>query len=49
MVITSQYNTSALADRLCKADDNTLGALKSRLRGWCEGEVLDGDDRRLHR
>ena len=47
LVMTSQYGTSDLADRLCKADDNTLGALKSRLRGWCEGEVLDGPDRRL--
>ena len=47
MVITSQYGTSELADRLCKADDNTLGALKSRLRGWCDGEVIEGPDRRI--
>lgn len=46
MIITSQYKTPDLARRLC-ADDNTLDAMLSRLRGWCVGRVLDGPDRRL--
>ena len=49
MVITSQYSTTDLADRLCKADEATLDAMKSRLRGWCEGIVLEGPDRRMQR
>lgn len=47
VVITSQYDTKALAERYAKAGGETLEALLSRLRGWCEGVVLDGPDRRL--
>jgi DNA replication protein DnaC len=47
-VITSQYTTAELADAL-RGRDETLDAIRSRLRGWCEGVVLDGPDRRLER
>jgi len=47
-VITSQYTTADLADAL-RGRDETLDAIRSRLRGWCEGVVLDGPDRRLER
>lgn len=47
MIITSQYKTPELARRLCAADNNTLDAMLSRLRGWCVGKVLDGPDLRL--
>lgn len=45
-IFTSQYTTSALIERFSQADKNTTDALKSRLRGWCVGEMLDGPDRR---
>lgn len=47
MVITSQYDMAELADRFEKAGDETMAALTSRLRGWCDEFKMDGPDRRL--
>lgn len=47
VIITSQFSSVTIADRMCDASPETLDALKSRLRGWCDGEVLDGPDRRV--
>lgn len=47
IIITSQFSTITLAERMCNTSPETLDALKSRLRGWCEGEVLEGPDRRV--
>ena len=46
-IFTSQYSTSELVDRFALASKKTTDTMKSRLRGWCEGEVLDGPDRRV--
>jgi hypothetical protein len=42
-----QFSSVTIADRMCNTSPETLDALKSRLRGWCDGEVLDGPDRRV--
>ena len=47
VVFTSQYDTEMLVARYAKAGSETLGALLSRIRGWCDGARLDGPDRRL--
>ena len=47
-IFTSQYSTGELVDRFSRADKKTTDTMKSRLRGWCRGEVLEGPDRRLH-
>lgn len=47
MVITSQYSMSDLSDRFEKAGDETMAALASRLRGWCDEMAMSGPDRRL--
>lgn len=47
LVLTSQYDTEALARRYADASEETRGAILSRLRGWCEGKRLTGPDWRL--
>ncbi len=48
-IFTSQYSTGELVDRFSQASDRTTSTMKSRLRGWCTGIVLDGPDRRIER
>lgn len=48
-IFTSQYSTGELVERFSQASDRTTATMKSRLRGWCTGIVLDGPDRRLAR
>ncbi len=45
-IFTSQYSTSELVERFSRADERTIETMKSRLRGWCEGIVMEGPDRR---
>ncbi len=47
VIVTSQYGTGQLAERYAKAGSETLSAMLSRLRGWCEGVEMSGEDRRL--
>lgn len=49
MIVTSQYDADDLADRYAKAGDETMGALMSRLDGWCVGREFGGPDRRLEK
>lgn len=47
VIFTSQYTTDALSERFCTADPETMDAMKSRLRTWCDGRMLTGPDRRV--
>lgn len=47
MIVTSQYDANDLAGRYAKAGDETMGALMSRLDGWCSGRAFEGPDRRI--
>lgn len=49
MIVTSQYSSDELADRYAKAGIKTMGALMSRLDGWCVGRSFGGSDRRVLR
>lgn len=46
MIVTSQYSSDDLAQRYSKAGNETMGALMSRLDGWCAGKRFDGPDKR---
>lgn len=47
MVITSQYGMEELSDRYAKVGDKSMGAILSRLGGWCEVKRFGGPDRRI--
>lgn len=48
-IFTSQYTITELRDRYERAEDKTMGAMVSRLEGWCDVTALTGEDRRLAR
>lgn len=49
MIVTSQYSPDDLTERYAKAGDETMGALMSRLDGWCAGKVFGGPDMRIQK